>query len=211
MKKWLVVIALAVGSWSSNARASDGGFSLGLRLGYGIPMGTVVKDDAGASISLSDGISGKIPIWLDAGWRFDPSMYLGAYFEYGPAFVKDCPAGIDCSASDVRLGVNFLYHFAPAASFDPWIGLGIGYEWLNLSVAGIDAGYGGWEYVNVQLGGDFAVGAGFALGPYVVFGLGQYGSVSATVGGQSASASIPSGNQALHEWLQFGLKGTFNL
>jgi len=145
-----------------------------------------------------------------AGWRFDPSTYLGAYFEYAPGFVKDCPAGVSCSASDLRLGVIFLYHFAPAAAFDPWAGIGIGYEWLNLGVAGIDVGYHGWEFFNLQLGGDVALGSGFALGPYVAFGLGQYSRVTASLGSQSGSASIPGGSQALHEWLELGVKGTFN-
>jgi hypothetical protein len=45
----------------------------------------------------------------------------------------------------------------------------------------------------------------------VVSGLGQYGTLSASAGGQSGSPDIPSGNQALHEWLLFGLKGTFGL
>jgi hypothetical protein len=211
MKTWLVVISLAVAASPSTARAADGGFSLGLRVGYGIPMGDTVKDDTGASVPLSDGISGKVPLWLDAGWRFGPSIYLGAYFEYGPSFVKDCPPGSSCSASDVRLGANLLYHFMPSAPFDPWIGVGFGYEWLNVSQDGIGAGLSGWEFVNIQAGGDFAIGSGFALGPYVVFGLGQYGTATADIGGQSISASIPNANQSLHEWLQFGVKGTFNL
>ena len=156
------------------------------------------SDDAGVGVPLSDGFGGKVPIWLDAGWRFNPSVCLGAYLEYGPTFVKDCPAGSSCSASDVRLGVNFLYHFIPGAPFDPWAGIGVGYEWLNASQDGVDAGLHGWEFVNVQLGGDFAVGSGFAIGPCVVFGLGQYGTLSASAGGQSGSLDIPSGNQALH-------------
>jgi len=86
---------------------------------------------------------GKIPIWLDAGWRFNPSMHLGAYIEHGPTFVKDCPAGSSRSASDVRLGVNFLYHLVPGAPFDPWAGIGVGYEWLHASQDGVDAGLHG--------------------------------------------------------------------
>ena len=70
-------------------------------------------------------------------------MYLGAYIEHGPTFVKDCPAGSSRSASDVRLGVNFLYHLVPGAPFDPWAGIGVGYEWLNASQDGVDAGLHG--------------------------------------------------------------------
>lgn len=210
MKRMLAALSLvAAVTVASPVRASDSGLSFGLRVGYGFGMGDVIKDpDTGVPLALSDGISGEIPIWLDAGYRFNPSLYLGAYFQYAPAFPKDCSG---CSASNTRLGANLLYHFSPGAGFDPWAGIGFGYEWLNLGVSGIDAGYNGWEFVNLQLGGDFPVGQGFTLGPYLVFSLAQYGTVTATVSGQSGSASIPSGFTTLHEWFQFGIKGTFNL
>src|SRR4051794_17101118 len=40
------------------------GFSLGLRLAYAFPLGSLSKNDA-----LSSNLSGMLPLWLDAGYR----------------------------------------------------------------------------------------------------------------------------------------------
>ena len=85
---------------------SGGKIHLGLRLGYGIPLGT----SAGASDvpgdqdeKLSDTYSGMIPIWLDLGYFVTPQIMLGLYGHYGIGLVADsentCPEGADCSGS----------------------------------------------------------------------------------------------------------------
>jgi hypothetical protein len=65
-------------------------------------MGTLVEDDTGADVAPGDAFSGKLPIRIDAGWRFDPSTCPGACFPHAPGLVKDGPAGVSCSASDLR-------------------------------------------------------------------------------------------------------------
>jgi hypothetical protein len=93
----------------------------------------------------------------------------------------------------------------PDASFAPWVGVGIGYEVTSMtaSLAGASAStdFSGFEFVNLQLGGDFKVGSNFALGPYVALSVAQYSSVGGVTGFEKGT----------HEWLQFGLKGTFDL
>ena len=85
---------------------------------------------------------------------------------------------MSCSAKDLRLGLNVHYHFSPGESFDPWVGLGAGYEWLVLdeSAGGVSVSEtaSGFEFGNLQLGGDFAVAPNFGIGPFFTFTLAQY-------------------------------------
>jgi hypothetical protein len=101
------------------AAKKEGGFEIGVRLGYGLPMGDLAKD-----AKLSDSVSGMLPIWLDIGYRINPNIFVGGYAQYGIAFVKDCPDSASCSASSIRFGAQAHYHIIPDQTFDPWVGLG---------------------------------------------------------------------------------------
>jgi hypothetical protein len=174
---------------------------LGLRLGYAFALGSV---EEGAK--MSEGTSGQIPIWLDAGYMVTPNIMLGLYGQYGFVQLKDCD---DCSSHDIRFGVQGQYHLSPAESVDPWLGLGVGYEIISVSrtLQGTDFTVSdtGFEFLNLQGGADFKLADAFTLGPFVSFSLGQYSNQSA--GDESASIE----NKALHEWLTIGAKGTFGL
>src|SRR5262249_31143389 len=95
---------------SSEATKSEYGLAFGLRTGYAIPMVS-----AESNSNLSDSITGMVPIWIDAGFRFSPYVYLGAFFQYGFGIVPSnsgCnTTGVSCSESDLRLGANVHYHF----------------------------------------------------------------------------------------------------
>jgi outer membrane protein W len=166
-----------------------------------------------------------IPIWVDAGFRFNPNLYVGAFFQYGIGFVnKDknpqCEQ-ISCSVSDIAFGANVHYHISPAASFDPWVGAGVGYEMLGLKSSGtVNTGLGqlqldvsqtikGLQFVTLQAGGDFKVTPDFAVGPFVNFAMGQYTGYSASSGGQEVSGDL--NDTGLHEWLTIGVRGQYNL
>jgi len=225
----LAFVAIAAVPAPAHAQAKDSGFSLAARVGYGFPMGNVASDST-ATLALTDDFSGEVPLWLDVGYRFGRSFFVGAYFQYSFAFVKSSTAfvasqvgqavcelpGVSCSGSDVRLGAELHYIFSPEASFQPWAGIGFGYEWTNLSASapGVEATlqYRGFEFLNLQVGGDFKVSDAFALGPFVAFSLGQYDTIVLSATGQpSQSLDIPSNAKSTHEWLQVGVKGTFNL
>src|SRR4051812_15215180 len=102
--------------------AEDSGFSTGLRLGYALPLGKLGATSATTDTNhdLSNSVTGKVPIWIDAGYRVNPSIFVGGFFEYGVTFVKDCPSGASCSAHDITFGAQAHFHFLPAAQFDPW-------------------------------------------------------------------------------------------
>jgi hypothetical protein len=117
----------------------------------------------------------------------------------------------------MRFGVNAQYHIMPEAKFDPWVGLGVGYEMTSLSqtrtILGqsikADTSMRGWEFVNIQVGGDYKVAPGLALGPFASFALGQYGSQSVEINGQSQTEDVA--NKTMHQWLTFGIRGSFVL
>jgi hypothetical protein len=71
----------------------------------------------------------------------------------------------------------------------------------------------GWEYVNVQVGGDLNVSQMFAVGPWVGFFAGAYSSrqMSGMGTDTGGAISIPSDQRTFHGWVQFGVKGTVYL
>lgn len=224
------VIALAAVCTAHLASADEGprGVELGLRTGYAIPLGQASGSGSatvnGVTVTtqgadLSQSISGHLPIWFDAGYRL-PNLYVGAYLQYGIAFIPSQAAGgtcgmsgVSCSGSDVMFGANAHYHILPAATFDPWVGAGIGYEWINVNASegGVSGGeqVKGFQFFNLQAGGDYKVSPDFGLGPFVIFGVGQLDSFSNSGAAGNASGSIP--NQAMHEWLTFGIRGEYDI
>jgi len=201
----------------------------GARLAFGIPLGNSI---GGNGNSLDHTYSNAIvPLWLDAGFRFASNWYVGGYFSYGVASMSnqawgsDCnQAGVGCSGSDIRLGVNAHYHVLPDGHFDPWFGVGFGYEWASTGLT-VDAahsntgasitesgGASGWEFVNFQGGLDFRLLNGtLGVGPFVTFAVSQYSSQSqpSDTNGGTTGSSIS--NQAVHEWFLFGVRGDYDL
>jgi hypothetical protein len=195
---------------SSSARAQEDslmdrpGLDVGLRLGYAAPFGKL-----GGVVNMSDFFSGAIPLVLELGYRINANATIGILFQYAFALTKNCDPGASCSGSVIRLGLEGLFHIPVEGPFVPWLGLGTGYEWLSLDESGSTGGsvtVEGFEFLNLQAGGDYRLSPYFSLGPFVSFSLARYdsGSTSSGAGGEIRG-------KAIHEWLQFGMKGTFNL
>lgn len=208
----LVTLAAAM-SVASLASAQESGVEVGARLGYGIPFGKVHSQGNGDN-KMSDFVSGQIPLQLDIGYRLDPQLFLGAYFQYGIAFpgADDCDQnGVSCSASDVRLGIQAQYHFNPITVDGGWIGAGLGYEWGNLSMEALGAEMNvqarGFEFLNLQGGYDFVVADKFRVGPFALLTIGQYGTAKVETPVGSTTDDID--EKAIHSWLMLGVKGSF--
>ncbi len=212
-----VALIAAVVATTAPARAAESGLTLALRAGFGIPMGNTQTND-----SLSDALSSKIPLWVDAGYRFDKHFFAGAYFQYAFGMVNSSNAlggsvcnqpGVSCSAYVMRFGIEGIYTFMPEATFAPWVGIGTGYELGHLHGEGpggsVTVSPKGFEFFNLQVGGDYRVSPLFSVGPYAAFSLGQYSTLSIDPTPVGYDDSIAS--KSVHEWLQFGLKGTLNL
>lgn len=201
------LLTLAVAMALALPTASRAQFSLGARLGFAPAMGDAMK-----GAPMSDGAKSQIPIQLDALYKFTPEFAAGLYFSYGfvqlaSAVTNDCNAsGVSCSASVTRLGVEATYSFTTVSpTFVPWAGAGIGYEWLtekdSFGGVSVSADATGFEFLNLQVGGDYKVSNQFFVGPYIMLTVGQYSEV--------AGNSIP--DKAVHEWLGFGIRGKFDL
>jgi hypothetical protein len=184
------------------------GFDLGLRLGYAIPFG-----DIDGTSGLAAQFSGGIPFVLEGGYRLNRTFTIGALFQYAVLSVKDngtgCGNGVSCSGSVVRFGIEGIYNIPVASQALPWIGLATGYEWMNVdaTAGGVTASQGanGFEFLTLQGGADFRLAPQFGLGPFASFSFARYSSV--TGGGVSTDITDP----AVHEWLQIGVRGNFNL
>jgi hypothetical protein len=198
MRKLLMIAVLALLPVASQAQ-----FTLGLRLGYSPAMG-----DAEQDFAMSDYVKSQIPIQVDAMYNFTPAFSAGGYLSYGFGQVGGdtqdlCDAfEADCSATSLRIGVQGAYAFNGATpTFTPWLGAGIGYEILSFDGGAGSVDTSGFEFLNLQGGGDYKVNDQFAIGPYVQLSFAQYSSVE--------SADIA--NTGMHEWLTFGLRGKFDL
>lgn len=212
-------VMVRVDSSDPGARGPSG-IELGVRTGYALPFGEQEGAAAGGnSQSLSDAYDGVVPIWIDAGYRFNPRWYAGAFFQYGIALVNEAKNQVcvgtrtGCSGRDIQLGLDAHYHFMPRAGFDPWIGFGAAYEIASSSSSAggttMSSSFSGFQFVNVQLGGDYKPMRDLGVGPFVVASVGEYSSCSASwPGGSDSCAERGSGP---HGWLTFGVRGVYDI
>ena len=219
-----VTVALLAAAPARAAAQPESGVELGVRLGYAFPAGNVGTPPNDVDRSLGDYVSGQVPIWFDAGYRFNPLLYLGAYFTYGLGIVNDdrqdlCRnANVDCSASDVRLGLMGRFHLPPLAMLSPWVGVGAGYEWGTFSfqqsaigATNTDFGWSGWEFANFQAGADFRVAPKVVIAPFLSVSIDRFGSRSTTT--TTANSKITMDDDlvetSLHAWILLGLRAAF--
>ena len=189
-------------------RVAAAGPALGLRLGYAIASG-----EASDGTPMTEVAKADLPLQLDASWRFGPHFSTGLYFSYGftrlDASVADhCDAiGADCSVSRIRAGIQAAWAFTDwSQRYAPWIGLGIGYEWIKES-ASLQGESGvqhlsGWELLDLQAGLDVVTYRKLAVGPYVDW------SPLAWFNRLDGSSIVKKG---FHQWFGFGVRGTFDL
>jgi outer membrane protein W len=213
----LVAVSLAASSTALADGATASGIEVGLRAGYSIPLGNLDGGNGTTANKLSDLVSGRIPIWIDAGYRINPNMYVGAFFQYGLGSVSssgglstECSQnGVSCSIHDLEFGAMFAYHLMPDQTIDPWLGIGVGYETLSFSASAggqsVDASASGFQFANLQLGADYKAMPNLGIGPFVSFSLGQYSSES------SGGVSNPNLQTSMHEWLTFGIRGVYDI
>lgn len=204
-----------------------GHLRLGLRTGYGVPLGRYaevrnfagfVDDDVNR---IGDDTYGVIPLWLDAGYWLTSHVYLGAYFAFGLVLPKQaassdplgggCPQDFDCSATGVRAGIQAEYAFGPYGRARPWLGLGFGYEWVSTKIDGrtldlqLESLHHGPELLQLSGGTDFGLSRSFELGPFASLSAVRYTSCSLDFGGQQACEIEAA---SWHGWLVLGVRGT---
>lgn len=197
------------------------GVEVAIRAGYFVPLGS-----SAASSGIRNHVVGMIPLRVDAGYRFSPHLWVGAFGAAGLGvkgeYCDDDPPPTDgevpsrigpkCDApNQFRLGAQVQWHFLPStADVAPWIGLGVGYQWLNISETlgrrTFVQTFAGPDYLHLELGVDLAVGSRVRLGPYAHWNLGEYAILAAAASEEAAAAARPT--SGVHQWLGFGIKAT---
>jgi hypothetical protein len=118
----------------------------------------------------------------------------------------DCrfSGGSDCTALDVRFGVQLRYAFTPAAPTTTWVSIGTAVEVGGVSddtgYANYDLTYTGWEVLRLGAGIDFRASPTAGWGLFVLAGFGSYDEVDY----QGANYSID--RTRTHTWVQAGLR-----
>lgn len=211
----VTLLVLGLGATPATAEELSAHFEGAVRVGLGIPIGNAVGETtrSPSGTALSDLVAWTVPVELELGARVGPA-FVGGYVSYGFGKAGNAlEGGTGRSATNVRFGFEMLWHLAPDRTVDPWVGLGVGYEWLNLSISGTGGTiYGsarGFEWVNLQLGIDFMLGKSLRLGPFVRARVAQYdtgslgliNSQGTDVGGTSDITS-----KTVHTWIDVGLR-----
>jgi hypothetical protein len=206
------------------------GLQFGARVGYQYGSGIVFT-----GFSLDDGSRGAMPLVVDVGWRFLPQLYVGLYGQYAPVFLRtnnvSCFEGFTCAAQDYRMGGEADFHFLPRSPYDPYVGLGVGYEILHTHVSGpvlvptpggvvpantdVSITDRGMEFGTIYIGFDWRVDPRVGVGLYASASLNEYNVHSGTQnvfvnGTQVSSGPIPDVNHGTHEFYSAGVRGTFN-
>lgn len=227
--KWAA--ALMVAAFVTDAAADDDrteelrpfpvvttGPQAGFRTGFAMGMGKF----AAQSENLTDNARGMIPLWIDAGYRVHPNVYVGVYGQIGFLLLRTggvCEGeDTQCSGQDYRLGGSIHYHFSPDGDFDPWFGLGAGYEWYRNSVSYAESGvpnqsltFKGPELVNLQLGLDIKDSRQGGVGPFVALSVGRYSSTTLTgiTTGDENEITETIDATEMHQWFFFGIQGSY--
>lgn len=218
-------------SWTREARADEeSGLAIGARVAYAVPFGDaqqqVLPDGSTHNESMADFQRGMIPIWFDLGYRFNPNMLLGLFYQYAPtvppshncqfpATTPNVSGETTCDGFEQRFGLQFHYHIRPKEFIDPWLGLGVGVEQsqLNWSSAGGNGATGSFQAwapsVDLQLGADLQVSKRIPFGPFVDLSLAQYGTENNYDANNNGSPVAF--NKTIHGWFTFGLRAQFNL
>jgi hypothetical protein len=206
------------------------GVDLGARTGFGLPFG---KSSGVPGDDFDELSGGQVPLWFDLGIHFGGHFTAGMYLSYGIGIssdefsracdvLEDASVGVDisCTSSDVRVGAQFLFHVLPARLVDPWVGVGLGWEWFSATQRASDGTQSasatlttnGFESFNLQTGVDFKIADHIGLGPFVSFSNATFGSVKLSCENLECTEQKQDiTDTASHQWLMFGAKFTARL
>jgi hypothetical protein len=208
MRNVLVSIAVAVAPLA--AMAEGEGFEFGARVSYAMPSGDVGGDGSGNGVPFDTWVDHAFPIEVDVGYRFDARIYAGIYGGYIPISRQYCETG-NCSDHGLRVGAQVQFHPLGQAPFDPWLGLGSGYEWLSFSqrfpTDTDERGLEGFEFAILQAGFDFGMTSTspvIKLGPVLTFSLAEFRRETFGSGGVTYVD-----DRRLHHWLTLGFRARF--
>ena len=218
------------GTEPASARSAETyfGFEPGFRAGFEVPVGGAGDDFLGNSRDLSDLATWRTPFWVDLNYRWSESTAFGIYGQAAFGGTGDACLG-DCTFAELRIGAQGQLHLSPGEPLDPWIGIGLGYQWLTFrDFFIIDPETGTTQRTAENLSGpelllqgglDFEVQKGLAVGPYLASSLSAYigdrqtCSTQPTTTEAALAAECPdlsAEGQTFHAWIGLGLRGTYS-
>lgn len=177
------------------------GFQLGVRTGVALPAGRLSEGLAMDALAAA-----QVPLFLDIGAKISRYVFLGGYASFALGGVSDrwdrnsCRRGDDCSSRSAHLGAQVQIHFGSFERANPWIGYGLGYEWL-WTAGNPETTYRGWELGRFMAGLDFRLSRDFGLGPFVDATIAQYSSITS-----DTVISNDIAKTALHSWVTVGIR-----
>ena len=179
-------------------------FEAAFRAGVAFPFGDALGGEA-----MQETTPPMVPLQLEAGLRFSPTVFLGLFGGVGIAIssAPHEPQCYRCVGHVLMLGVEALFHLAPASAVDPWLGVGVGLEMPG----DIDKVVGGnstdpvfrqssGPMVELQIGLDIPIGQHLAAGPWTGLVVGAY-----TERTEQSGTSHPS-TTAMHFWVSAGAR-----
>lgn len=204
------------------------GFEIGLRAGIGMGVGAVVHSArTNEDAKLLDNGTIMVPLTLELGFRPDPHFYVGAFGSWSwisprKADNSFCTDATDsCSASLSVVGADVRFHPMPLMAYDPWVSLGVGYEWLNNRTTQgpveVKSMFRGMQWVDLGLGADFTVAPHVTIGPYLHGALAQSMNYKTSISGAGPASGDRDGSiddlgeKRVHLWLALGVRGAFTL
>ena len=191
-----------------------GVLSLSGDAGRGVPIGGGAPQDVSMGQVFD---TPQLDIYFEGGLRLNEHIALGLYVDVGvgdaASNVRADPscalAGNSCTASTGRFGLLLRHTFMPRAYSTPWIAVGTGFEWGEVSIQDGYNGssqffsYTGWEIARLMAGVDLRTNPIFGVGFYGGVSVGRYTRYKDAVAGE-----VRLGNEPLHTMVEAGLRFT---
>lgn len=192
---------------------TSSGPELGLRLGL-----TTGSGEFEANRSLHHNVTGMLPLWVDAGYRFYDRWFVGVFWQYGLG-LSSATSKAECTTcvhSSIKYGIQVNYSFLTTQSTRVWSGLGVGHQSFETVDEETKRGtaFAGWEPISVHLGSSWRPTDGVELGPFFSWSYSTMGSKS-NVCYEPDRARCPAEEEtslpnASHIWWStFGIRAVF--
>lgn len=105
---------------------------------------------------------------LQLGYRLTPSLALTAYTTASAFSAGNSLSEKMNDVGAMTAGTMATWHFRPARSVDPWLGVGGGVRWLAIDQNNSDTvKLRGLDVARLQVGIDYRVSPGFAISPMI--------------------------------------------
>lgn len=146
----------------------------------------------GRNVAAERGLGTGLSVRGDAGFGLSRSVAIGVWG--GFTGYTDGDACDSCGGRALSIGPFVRYHLSQGLRFDPWLSLGGGYRHVSFEDAsGQRRKFSGLEWLRLELGGDYYVFSGFALGPYGALSLSSYTKRPASAGDAGVNTELSVG------------------